>query len=313
MVGPLSTLALAHFGLIAHRAFSEQNERRRIKTVFGKIVSPEIMNELLNAENLSLLGARRKITISFADVRGFTKLTDLSQVRAQESVRNRELSDYEVEACFDSHSRDLLRTVNAYLGLMADVVKKHDGTLDKYIGDCVMAFWGAPAANEKHAVACVRAAIESQQSIFVLNQQRASENQIRERQNVERLRRREEPLPVLELLSVGIGINTGVVTVGVMGSDAHLYNYTVFGRDVNLASRLEGLSGADRILIGEATYLDLLRHDPELASTCIALAPVAVRGISTPVKIFEVPWRPASIVTLPTEPESTASSSATGA
>lgn len=312
MVGPLSTLALAHFGLIAHRAFSEQNERRRIKTVFGKIVSPEIMNELLNAEDLSLLGARRKITISFADVRGFTKLTDLSQVRAQESARDRELADYEIEACFDSHSRDLLQTVNLYLGLMADIVKKHDGTLDKYIGDCVMAFWGAPAPNEKHAVGCVRAAIESQQSIFVLNQQRAAENQIRARQNADRLRRGEEPLPVLELLSVGIGINTGVVTVGVMGSDAHLYNYTVFGRDVNLASRLEGLSGADRILIGEATYVDLLRQDPDLAKSCIALAPVSVRGISTPVKIFEVPWRPPAIVSLRAETEPGVSSTAAG-
>ena len=312
MVGPLTTLGLAHFGLIAHRAFSEQNERRRIKTVFGKIVSPEIMNELLNAENLSLLGARREITVCFADVRGFTKLTDLSQVRAQESVQNRELPDCEIEARLDSHSRDLLRTVNLYLGLIADIVKKHDGTLDKYIGDCVMAFWGAPAANEKHAAACVRAAIESQQAIFVLNQQRRAENQIRERQNEGRLQRGEEPLPALELLSVGIGINTGVVTVGVMGSDAHLYNYTVFGRDVNLASRLEGLSGADRVLIGEVTYSQLRRYDPEVASTCIALEPVTVRGISKPVKIYEVPWRPASIISLAAQSEQQSSNSAEG-
>jgi len=270
------------------------------------------MNELLNAENLSLLGARRKITVSFADVRGFTRLTDVSQARAQEIARSGELHGQEVEARLDSHSRELLRTVNLYLGLMADIVKKHDGTLDKYIGDCVMAFWGAPAANEKHAIGCVRAAIESQQSIFVLNQQRAAENQIRERQNPERLRRGEEPLPPLELLSVGIGINTGVVTVGVMGSDAHLYNYTVFGRDVNLASRLEGLSGADRILIGEGTHADLRQQDPELASTCITLEPVTVRGISRPVKIFEVPWRPPSIVTLPFEAEQGMPSSATG-
>src|SRR5438477_9254606 len=156
---------------------------------------------------------------------------------------------------------------------MADIVKKHDGTLDKYIGDCVMAFWGAPAANEKHAAACVRAAIESQQAIFVLNQQRRAENQIRERQNEGRLQRGEEPLPALELLSVGIGINTGVVTVGVMGSDAHLYNYTVFGRDVNLASRREGLSGADLILVGEATYGDLRQQDREIARRCIPLEP----------------------------------------
>jgi adenylate cyclase len=291
IVAPMSGLLLTHFGLIAHRAFSEQNERRRIKEVFAKIVSPGIVNELLRAENLSVVGARRRVTLSFADVRGFTQLTDSTQARAEQYVRQNQVVDQAADSYFDSQSRDLLRTINLYLGLMADIVKKHDGTLDKYIGDCVMAFWGAPAPNEKHALTCVRAAIESQQAICALNLKRAAENRDRAEQNRVRLIRGEEPVPILDLLVVGIGINTGIVTVGLMGSDTHVYNYTVFGRDVNVASRIEGCSAGGRIIIGEATYFELLHDAPELAKTCLELEPVAVRGISTPIKIFEVPWQ----------------------
>jgi len=221
----------------------------------------------------------------------------VSQAKAQDSVHRRRIAGQEVEAYFDAHSRDLLRTINLYLGLMADIVKKHDGTLDKYIGDCVMAFWGAPAPNERHAVACVRAAVESQKAIHALNQQRAAENQRREIENADRMLRGEEPQPLLELLAVGIGINTGAVTVGVMGSDDHVYNYTVFGRDVNVASRLEGCSSGGHIIIGEATYHELLRDDPQVADTCVELEPVTVRGISAPVKIFDVRWEPSIAVT----------------
>jgi class 3 adenylate cyclase len=77
-----------------------------------------------------------------------------------------------------------------------------------------------------------------------------------------------------------------------MGSNEHLLNYTVFGREVNLASRLEAISGRSRIIISEATYNHLLRDDSELAATCLALPPVKVRGIVAEIKIYEVPWRP---------------------
>ena len=290
MVAPLGAFALSHFGVMAHQAFIEQNERRRIKSVFGKIVSPAVMNELLNAENLALVGARRRVTVLFADVRGFTELTDVSQARAEETVRLRHVADQEAEAYFASRSRELLQTVNCYLGLMSDIVKKHEGTLDKYIGDCVMAFWGAPKLNDQHALVCVRAAVDMQRALRELNHERAEQNRIRERQNAERLDRGEELLPMLELLTVGIGVNTGIVTVGVMGSDAHVYNYTVFGRDVNVASRLEGCAGAEKIIIGEATYAELLHYDSALAERCIELEPVLVHGIAEAVKIFEVQW-----------------------
>src|SRR5204863_4099381 len=111
-----------------------------------------------------------------------------------------------------------LSTVNVYLGLVADVIKKHDGTLDKYIGDCVMAFWGAPASNEHHALASVRAGVEAQRAIHRLNQERAEENGRREQENAFRIACGESPLPLLKLLSMGTGISTGHVTVGPMGS-----------------------------------------------------------------------------------------------
>jgi class 3 adenylate cyclase len=98
---------------------------------------------------------------------------------------------------------------------------------------------------------------------------------------------------MLPLLTLGTGINSGIAMVGMMGSEAHIVNYTVFGREVNLASRLEGVSGRSRIIIGESTWLELRRTDPVLSATCIEQAPVMVKGIRTAVKIYEVPWKSA--------------------
>jgi adenylate cyclase len=95
-------------------------------------------------------------------------------------------------------------------------------------------------------------------------------------------------LPVA--LQLGTGINTGLVTAGLMGSDRHIFNYTVFGREVNLASRLEGVSGSGRIIISDTTYNHLLRHAPALAATCKELAPEKVKGFRNAVRIYEVPW-----------------------
>jgi adenylate cyclase len=95
----------------------------------------------------------------------------------------------------------------------------------------------------------------------------------------------------LRALQLGTGINTGLATVGLMGSDAHILNYTVFGREVNLASRLETVSGSGHIIISDTTYNHLLREDPALASTCVELFPVTVKGIRDAVRIYEVPWQ----------------------
>ena len=291
VVSPVAALAFIHVGLMSYQAFFEQSERRRIRQIFSKIVSPNVVNELLRAEKLSLVGARRSITVMFADVRGFTEMTDLALARAEEYVRANKLSGSVAEACIEQQSRETLASVNTYLGTIADIVKRHEGTLDKYIGDCVMAFWGAPTPSRGHALACVRAAIEAQRAIADLNRRRHALNIERDEENVRRLARSEPPLPVIHTMSLGIGINTGVVTVGLMGSDEHVLNFTAFGRDVNLAARLEAKAAADHILIGEPTYRDLQRDDPQLANFCVELAPVSVKGIRDTVKCYEVLWR----------------------
>ena len=291
IVLPCAGLLLVHFTLVTYRAIFEQKERRRIRNIFDHIVSPNVVNELLKAESLSLDGVRREVTVFFSDVRGFTELTDDSHARAEEYVREKKLPPDQAEIYFDEQAQLVLRTVNLYLGIIADTVKQHVGTLDKYIGDCVMAFWGAPTPNEKHAVGCVRAAIEAQRAIFALNEQRAAENRRREAENTRRTAAGLPALPLLRLLAMGTGINTGTVTIGLMGSERHISNYTVFGRDVNLASRLEGLSGRGRILIGEGTFRALQRDEPLLAKACAEMAPVMVKGFRTPIKVYEVIWR----------------------
>jgi len=281
-----------HVMLVTYRVVFEQRERRRVKNIFSKVVSPEVVNELLGAEKLALGGARREVSVLFADVRGFTELTDFTQERVAEYVREHNLSREAAEACFEEFAGETLNTVNLYLSCVADAVKKHGGTLDKYIGDCVMAFWGAPTPHPQHAVACVRAAIEAQRQMFKLNQQRAAQNPQRESENRARASAALPPKPPLPTLMLGTGINTGLVTVGLMGSDAHILNYTVFGREVNLASRLEGVSGRGRIIVSETTYQHLLRDDPALAATCIEREPTTPKGFNQPVKIYEVPWLP---------------------
>lgn len=284
-------LLLNHVALLTYNIVFEQGEKRRVKGVFSKLVSPNVVNELLRSEKLKFGGQREKITVFFADVRGFTKLTDMNQARAEKYVRDHNLTGAAAEAHFDMVAADTLDTVNLYLSAIADQIKKHNGTLDKYIGDCVMAFWGAPTPNEKHAVSCVRAAIDSQIAMHLINLERAARNEQRKAENVQRAAAGQEPLNELPLLDLGTGINTGTAIVGMMGSEAHILNYTIFGREVNLASRLEGVSGHSRIIIGEATFRDLEKHEPELAALCVELEPVTPKGFSTPIRIWEVPWR----------------------
>ncbi len=137
-----------------------------------------------------------------------------------------------------------------------------------------------------------QAAIEAQRAIAGLNERRLAQNPAREIENRARIAAGLPPKPLHVALQLGTGINTGMVTVGLMGSDQHILNYTVFGREVNLASRLEGVSGSGRIIISDTTYNQLLRHAPELAATCTELFPVTVKGIRNAVRIYEVPWQP---------------------
>jgi adenylate cyclase len=213
------------------------------------------------------------------------------QQRVADFIREHQLEPDVAEMCIEESAQETLETVNLYLTTVADAVKKHGGTLDKYIGDCVMAFWGAPTPNERHASDCVWAAIDAQRAIHDLNEKRSAQNNARETENRARLSAGLPPKPPLRALQLGTGINTGLATVGLMGSDAHVLNYTVFGREVNLASRLESVSGSGRIIISDTTYNHLLREDPALASTCIEMFPVTVKGIRDAVRIYEVPWQ----------------------
>lgn len=287
----VGSLVVMHLALVTWRVVFEQADKRRVKSLFAKVVSPKIVNELLISESLKLGGTRREITVMFADVRGFTELTDRTQDQITDYVKRKNLTGPAAEAAYDEQARDTLRTVNTYLGLVADTIIGYDGTLDKFIGDCVMAFWGAPTPNRKHAVSCVRAAIAAQRAIAEVNEQRALENLRREKENLTRAANGLEPLTPLPLLLLGSGINTGMAIVGLMGSKEETCNYTVFGREVNLASRLESLSGRGRIFISHATYEHLRRDDPELAATCVALPPVLVKGIRSEVSVYEVPWK----------------------
>jgi class 3 adenylate cyclase len=155
----------------------------------------------------------------------------------------------------------------------------------------VLAFWGAPIPNDRQALDCVRAAIDAQRAIYQLNLERAAENERRERANVARVAAGQPPLAMLRLLALGSGISTGMATVGLMGSDEHSLNYTVLGREVNLASRLEGVSGRGRIIVSATTYQDIQRLDPALASRCVELPPQEVKGFREAVRIYEVRWQ----------------------
>ena len=296
MVMPMGgSLIVTHVILITYLVRFEQRERQHTKDIFSRIVSPEVVGELLGREKLSLEGARRELTIFFADVRGFTEITDAHQQRAETYAHTHHLHGADAARRYDAEAEVVLNTVNLYLGIAADCVKVHGGTLDKYIGDCVMAFWGAPLPDDQHAVRCVRAVLDMQRAIARLNLERRAENSRREEENLHRQLQGEEPQSLLEILSLGSGVNTGFVTVGLMGSEKHLMNYTIFGREVNLASRLETASGRGRILIGEHTYRALLRDDPALAATCVAQPPLTLKGFREPVQAYEVPWHTAEL------------------
>ena len=292
MVYPVGGAMLTLHGLLlVHLVVFEEQDKRRVKSIFAKLVSPKIVNELLEAKTLSLGGAHREVTIFFADIRGFTAFTDQAQEQIANFLRDHPQNAAQAEKHVQESARATLETVNLYLTTVAEAVKRHDGTLDKYIGDCVMAFWNAPTANERHAQACVMAAIDAQRAIRDLNENRLAQNPARELENKARVAAGLPPKPMHIALQLGSGVNSGLVTVGLMGSDQDGLNYTVFGREVNLASRLEGVSGSGRIIVSEATYFHLKRLAPEMAGACTELAPEKVKGFRDAVRIYEVPWR----------------------
>jgi adenylate cyclase len=240
LIVPAVTL-LANSGFVAlYRVLFEEGEKRKVRGAFGQYVSPEVIRRLLE-EPESVRPKKTSITVLFSDIRGFTTIS--------ESLDAQEMADL----------------LNEYLTEMTQIVFENRGTLDKYIGDAVMAFWGAPFAEAGHADRCVHTAL------FMLD----------------RLAQlhpvwREKGQPTLE---IGLGINTGTASVGNMGSVLR-YGYTAIGDAVNLAARLEALNKeySTRILITESTYISL--QDQSILVRELDL--IRVKGKLLPVTIYEV-------------------------
>jgi class 3 adenylate cyclase/CHASE2 domain-containing sensor protein len=282
---------LTHAAALTYRVQAEQALKKQMKSVFAKMLAPQVVEELLQLGKLETR-VRREITVYFADVRGFTTLTDKTQTQAAEYIAKHNLSPVEAEAYYNQVAKNTLDTVSTYLATIAGAIKKHNGTLDKYIGDCAMAFWGGPLQNPHHARDAVLSAIDAQRAMLALNLQRHAENKRIEAEAAGRAAQGLPPETPLPLLSMGTGINTGQAIMGLMGSEEHGLNYTVFGREVNLASRLEGLSGYGRIIISHTTFLALQRDAPDLAAACVEQIPENLKGFREAVKNYEVRWRP---------------------
>jgi len=219
--------------------FVESRTKRQITGLFGQYVPSELVDEMSkNPEQVSMEGESREMTILFSDVRGFTTIS--------EGLDPKELS--------------LL--MNEFLTPLSRVIYGHRGTIDKYMGDCIMAFWGAPLQDPRHAYHAVLSGLEMQRTLTALQP-----------------RLKEKGWPEIH---VGVGINTGRVSVGNMGSEVRVA-YTVMGDAVNLASRLEGITkeyGA-AVLVGEAT------KDEAHEFVYRELDLVRVKGKDKPVAIFE--------------------------
>jgi adenylate cyclase len=219
--------------------FVESRGKRQLAHLFGQYVPPELVEEMsLKMEEINLDGEMREMSVLFSDVRGFTTIS--------ESLEPKELTDY----------------INAFLTPITKVIHDNRGTIDKYMGDAVMAFWGAPLEDDQHALHALNAAIAIVERMKSLRQE-FSEKQWPE-------------------IYVGVGVNTGHMNVGNKGSEFRV-DYTILGDAVNLGSRLEGLTkiyGVD-IITSEFT-----RHAvPEYEYR--ELDKVRVKGKDKPVSIYE--------------------------
>ena len=212
---PLATSLLLgaaiYFGTTIWGYIVEGRSRRSLARLFGTYVPPELVDEMArDPARYDMRAENRELTVMFCDMRNFTRMSELLS------------------------PEDLRALINRFFSSMTEAIRSQRGTLDKYIGDAIMAFWGAPVVDERHAANAVRAELDMTQRLRQVNAE---------------LRARQLPE-----IGVGIGLNTGVVCVGDMGSSMRR-SYTVMGDAVNLASRVEGLTrpyGLD-ILVGEAT------------------------------------------------------------
>jgi adenylate cyclase len=238
---PLIQTALTYTMLVTYRVVNEQQEKKYIRQTFSKFVSKSVVDELLKDPSKVKLGGEKKIlTVLFSDIRGFTSISE--RLTPEELVEH----------------------LNVYLQSMTDIVIKYYGTLDKYVGDEIMAFWGAPVEMEDHALKACHAAIEMMEELHKMNK------------NWE--------MAGKPTLDIGIGINTGDMVVGNMGSASRM-DYTLMGDNVNLGARLEGTNKVyhTHIIISEFTYEYVKNH-----VVARELDLIRVKGKALPVKIYEL-------------------------
>ncbi|MCK9376759.1 MAG: CHASE2 domain-containing protein [Syntrophobacterales bacterium] len=208
---PLSLIVLIYLGVTMHRFLAEERERERIRKAFESYVAPAVVQEMLkHPEQLRLGGERREITLLFSDIRGFTTMSE------------------------NLDPESLVTLLHDFLNPMSNIIINQGGTIDKYMGDAIMAEFGAPLLQADHPRLACRAALEMAASLAALNQEWAAQGR--------------------PPLKIGVGVNTGPVAVGNMGSD-RLFDYTAIGDNVNLASRLEGLNKyyGTSLIISEST------------------------------------------------------------
>jgi adenylate cyclase len=236
---PLITGILTLFTMIVYRILTEEKEKKAIQGMFSNYVSKRVVEELLkHPEKLELGGEDKEITVLFSDIRGFTTLSE------------------------NLTPQELVAHLNEYLSAMTDIIFKYEGTLDKYVGDEIMAFWNAPIEQEDHAVLACKSALEMMDVLHSLN----------------------KSWPENKKLNIGIGLNTGTMTVGNMGSKSRM-DYTLMGDSVNLGARLEGTNKiyGTNIIISEFTY-----EKVKDSFTCRELDNIRVKGKLKPVKIYEI-------------------------
>ncbi|MGI9350762.1 MAG: CHASE2 domain-containing protein [Rhizobiaceae bacterium] len=245
---PIFTFAsLFVFGATANY-LREERKRREIRSAFGQYLSPALVDQLSdNPERLVLGGQTRELTVLFTDVRGFTTISE----------------------SYKDFPEGLTRLMNRFLTVLSQPILEHRGTIDKYMGDAVMAFWNAPTDEEDHAMQACLAAIEMIENVAKLNDERSANLKSNE-------------LETYHEIKVGVGINTGDCVVGNMGSH-NRFDYTALGDTVNLASRLEGQSKPYGlpIVIGDNTA--------EIVKDVLAVYEIdviRVKGKNEPVKIY---------------------------
>ena len=218
---PLLSTTAIYLTLIFSSFVREQAQRRQIRSAFGQYLSPALIEQLAQSpEKLVLGGEEREMTIMFSDVRGFTTISE----------------------SFKNDPQGLTALMNRFLTPLTNAIIARKGTIDKYMGDAIVAFWNAPLDDKEHQLNGCEAAVDMLERIDMLNKQRELEAQ--------------EGGPAFFPLNVGVGLNTGVCVVGNMGSDLR-FDYSVLGDTVNLASRLEGQSKeyGFPIIVGSKTAL----------------------------------------------------------